>query len=72
MSERIKELMKEKNVNQTQLAEIAGVSQCFISNMLKGFKTPSVAVLKRIADHFEVAVDELIWLVSKRTSGKNI
>lgn len=60
MNERIRKLMEIKNVNQVQLAEIAGVSQAFVSVMLKGYKTPSVAVLKRIADYFGVAVDDLI------------
>ena len=57
---RIEELMREKNINQVQLSEIAGVSQCFISNMLKGYKSPSVLVLKRIADFFSVTIDELV------------
>lgn len=60
MTDRISELMKENDVNQKRLAEISGVSQSFICNMLKGYKTPSVAVLKRIADYFKVTVDELI------------
>ena len=60
MTERIKALMEEHGVNQVQLAEISGVSQSFICNMLKGYKTPSVAVLKRIAAYFHVTVDELL------------
>ena len=60
MTKRIIELMKENGVSQVKLAEISGVSQAFISNMLKGYKMPSVIVLKRIADYFNVTVDELI------------
>ncbi len=53
-------LMDENGVNQKQLADIAGVSQAFICNMLKGYKKASVDVYKRIADYFKVTVDEII------------
>lgn len=58
--EKLKELMEQRNVNQNELAEVAGVSQAFICNMLKGYKIPSVQVLVRIAKKFEVSVDELL------------
>ena len=60
MNGKLKELIEKRNVSQAKLAEIAGVSQAFISNVLKGYKTPSVAVLKRIADYFDVTVDCLL------------
>lgn len=60
MNEQLKVLMDKEGVNQAELSEIAGVSQAFISYMLKGYKTPSLPVLKRIADYFDVTVDELI------------
>ena len=46
-------------MTQAELAEVAGVSQAFISVVLKGYKMPSVAVLKRLAGHFGVTIDEL-------------
>ena len=60
MHEKIKEIMEKKNITQCELAREAGVSEAFMSNMIKGYKTPSVPVLKRIADYLEVTVDELI------------
>lgn len=60
VNKKIKELIEKNNVSQATLAEIAGVSQAFISCVLKGYKTPSVAVLKRIADYFGVSLDELV------------
>lgn len=60
MHEKIKALMEEKGCSQVELSEIAGVTQAFVSQMLNGYKTPSVAVLKRIADYFGVTVDELL------------
>lgn len=58
--EKLKQLMDSKGINQCQLAEAAGTSQAFISKMMKEYKVPSVAVLKRIAQYFNVPVDELI------------
>ena len=58
--EKLQRLMDSMDVKQTQLAEIAGVSQAFMSNMLKGYKTPSVAVLKRISDYFHISIDDLV------------
>jgi len=59
MKIRLRELMEENHMTQAELAEVAGVSQAFISVVLKGYKVPSVAVLKRLADHFGVTIDEL-------------
>lgn len=58
--ERLKELLAEKNITQAQLSEMVGVSQAFISYVLNGYKVPSVAVIKNIAAHLGVSVDELL------------
>lgn len=60
MKDKLKQLIEQKNMSQAELANIAGVSQAFMSYVLAGYKTPSVAVLKRIADYFNITVDELI------------
>lgn len=60
MNEKIKALLDEKNISQTELAEAIGVSQAMVSYIIKGFKTPSVSLLKRIADHLGVTMDELV------------
>ncbi len=60
MNKRIKSLLDEKGITQAELAKVAGVSQAFMSYVIKGLKAPSVSVLKRIADYLHVSVDELI------------
>lgn len=60
MNQKLKELMEKNNTTQTELAEVAGVSQAFMSYVMKGYKVPSVAVLKRIADYFGVSLDDLV------------
>lgn len=57
---RIKELMEEREITQKELADVAGVSQPFMSYLLRGYKVPSVPVLKRIAEYFGVPMESLI------------
>lgn len=57
---KLKHILIDKNVSQIELAEAVGVSQAFISYVIKGYKDPSVAVLKRISDYLKISVDELI------------
>ena len=60
MNKKLRQLMEQNNTTQTELAEVAGVSQAFMSYIMKGYKVPSGAVLKRIADYFGVSMDELV------------
>lgn len=60
MNKKIRNLMEKNGLSQQDMADIAGTTQSFINKMLKGYKMPSVSTLKRIADYFEVSVDELI------------
>ena len=60
MNQKLKELMEKHNTTQAEWAEVAGVSQAFMSYVMKGYKVPSVAVLKRIADYFGVSLDDLV------------
>lgn len=60
VAERLKELMKEQNLNQVKLAEKIGVKQNTISAWLLKKKEPCIISLWLIADYFEVSVDYLI------------
>lgn len=60
MNDRLRYILFERRIDQKALAEVAGVSEAFISNVVNGKKMPSVPVLKRIADYLHVTVDELI------------
>jgi len=57
---RLDELMKEKGLNQSRLAEKIGVRQNTISAWLCGRKEPSITSLWLLADYFNVEVDFLI------------
>ena len=63
-------LLDDKGVTQAELAESVGVSQPFMSNVVRGYKLPSVAVTKRIAEHLGVSVDELLNSFDNATAEK--
>ena len=58
--ERLNELMREENLNQSKLAERIGVKQNTISAWLCGKKEPSITSLWLLADYFNVEVDFII------------
>lgn len=60
MSDKLKKLLDKKNISQSELAENVGVSHVFIGYLVKGYKQPSVALLKRIADYLGVKMEDLI------------
>ena len=53
IGERAKELMKEKNWNQNDLAENSGVSITQINRLINGVGYPSLRSLERVAKVFE-------------------
>lgn len=60
VAERIKELMRENNLNQVQLAEKIGLKQNTISAWLLGKKEPCITSLWLLADFFDVDIDYLV------------
>lgn len=59
LGENIKQLRKEKNISQKELASLIDVSQRLISNYEDGSATPTVENLIKIADTFKVSLDYL-------------
>lgn len=60
VAQRIRELMKESNLNQVKLAEKMGVSQVAVSTWLLKKKEPSIRSLWLLADFFDVDIDYLV------------
>lgn len=56
----VKRMREKRGLSQGELAERVGVSQSMIAYIERGFKQPSVTVLKRIAKEFGCTVDELL------------
>ncbi len=59
-TKKVLQLLSERDITQRDLAKKVGVSEAFMSYILKGYKTPSIMVLKRMAECLCVTVDELI------------
>lgn len=53
-SENLQRLMKNKNVDQKELAEAIGVTQPTISNWIKEIKYPRIKRIQLLADYFNV------------------
>ena len=52
--------LRRKGISQNELAKKVGVTGAAISKILNGFKDPSLAVAKRIADYFGTTIDDLV------------
>lgn len=53
-------LRKKLNISQSELAKRVGVSRTIIGNYERNENTPSVDILLKIANEFDVSVDFLI------------
>lgn len=59
-AERIAVLMKKHNMNQSQLAKKADITDAAMSNYVNGVRTPNSEVLLRIANVFNTSTDYLL------------
>ena len=57
---RIKELRKKKGLNQKELGEIIGTAANSISQYESGMREPSIELLNKLADFFNVSIDYLL------------
>jgi len=57
--ELIKSLMKDHNLNQQDLSEIAGVGKSYISEILNYKKRMSKKVIQNMANHFKIRQEVL-------------
>ena len=64
--DRILELMKEKNIKANALANELGLPNSAFSEWKKKKANPSVDVIIKIADYFDVTTDYLLGRTDKR------
>jgi len=57
---KIAELRKANNLSQRQLAVKIGTSQANLSRWEQGLNEPSIMECWRLADFFDVSIDELV------------
>lgn len=68
-SKRLKELRTSLSLTQSEFASIIGTSQNALSNYEKGERNPSYEIIMAISEQFEVSVDWLLGLSSKKFLG---
>lgn len=60
LGQRMRQLRRKKRLLQKELAEKAGVTQAFVSDIEVGKKSPSLRVLARLAIALDVSPHELL------------
>lgn len=60
LGSRIARLRKRKEITQDQLAEYMGISAQAVSKWENDITCPDITALPKLADHFNVTVDELL------------
>ena len=58
--QKVKQLMKEQNMTAYTLSKKTGISQAAIGQWLNGKNGASVTSLQKLADCFEVTINELL------------
>jgi DNA-binding XRE family transcriptional regulator len=59
ISQKLKALREERDLTQTQLADLAGLPQSHISRLEAGRHSPSMKTLKKLADALKVEIGSL-------------
>lgn len=59
-SKNLKEMRKKQNYTQSQMAELLGITVRGYRNYELGTREPELSVLIKLADHFNVSLDELV------------
>ena len=61
-SKNLSDIMKEKNINQTNLSEITGISTKTIQRYIKGESSPDLKNLEKIAKALEIPIEKLLGI----------
>lgn len=67
VNRKVKQLLTEKKVKQTELAEEMGMQPQVLSNKLTGLRRFTLRDISRIADYFDVSTD---WLLGRTEQQK--
>lgn len=58
--QKVKRLMEERNMTAYTLSKKTGISQAAIGQWLNGKNSASVTSLQKLADCFEISINELL------------
>lgn len=62
LGEKLKELRKERNLKQEEIASILNVDRTTVSNWERGEKQPSIDILIKLRSIYGVTLDEIVGL----------
>lgn len=68
LGEKIKEIRKEHNLNQSEFGELFGLTQNTITNIENDKRFPTYEILIEIAKRFNISVDYLTGLSEAKTN----
>jgi len=63
--QRLRELRRKYGVTQHELAQLAGLTDAYVSNMENGFAVPSLTTLLRLAVALRCKVTEVVSVFDK-------
>lgn len=69
--DRLKQLREEKNIKQSELADIFNISSSTIGMYEQNRRTPDFKLLNKFADFFDVSVDYLLCRTDIRNFEEN-
>lgn len=56
----LKHLRQSKNIGQNTLAQVLNISYKTISHWETGYTEPDISQLIKLADYFDISIDELV------------
>ena len=59
LGKNLKRIRTQKNIAQTEIANILGVDRSFVSNIENGKNNPTLSTITSLAKALKVSVDEL-------------
>ena len=66
LQNRLKELRAREGINQTKMAQLAGVSRQTVSLIERGDGLPSVLIALKIAQVFKEPLERVFWLTEEK------
>ncbi|MCI1960124.1 MAG: helix-turn-helix domain-containing protein [Clostridia bacterium] len=70
IAEIIKKLLKKNNMTQADICRLTGIPTSLMSNYIKGKKTPSLSNSVKLAQAFNISMDELAGIDNKIKNNK--
>lgn len=60
LGQKLKNIRKERNYSQEYVANYAAINKNYLSDLERGRRNPTLIVLKRLADFYNVSLSELL------------